>query len=114
MLAILFLWFSGDIQSVVPVGKECAITVDRSSAGVGHVGCHITGDGNDVRTEVKDSGDGTSEISYVLPQKGLYGIQVEYGGQQIPEGFFNQEVNFLLIFTSVLHRVIRWRYFVVF
>lgn len=93
------------MQSVVPVGKECAVTVDRSSAGVGCVRCHIAGDGIDVSTEVKDSGDGTSEISYVLPQKGLYSIQVEYGGQQIPEGFFNQEVSFLLIFTSV-HRAI--------
>lgn len=81
----------GEIKPVVAVGDEISVAVDKSLAGPGNVTCHIHGDGV-VKADVKDGEEeGRVRVKYALPKSGFYKAEMNFGGQPIHGGHFEQE-----------------------
>lgn len=85
--------FQAGIQTAVPVGQECVITVDSTEAGYGNVTCRIqSSTGGDVDIDIVPNPDGTHSLVYTPRAPGVYQINIKFGGQPVPNGDAVQEV----------------------
>ena len=79
---------------MVPVNKETFITVDAVEAGSGKVTCRIRSpNGADIDIDIIDKGDGTFTISFTPQFPGDYTIEIKFGGNLVPEGFYTVQVS---------------------
>ncbi|CAG7722272.1 unnamed protein product [Allacma fusca] len=71
------------------IGQEYCITVNAKNAGDGAVTCRIRStSGNDLDIEVEDNNDGTFSIYYTVKDEAEYTLNIKFGGQSVPEGFY--------------------------
>ena len=81
------------IRTTIAVGEECVININAAEAGIGNITCSISSSADtDVDISVIDNGDGTVSIVYTPQYPGAYSINIQFGGQPVPNGQFNQEV----------------------
>ncbi|XP_075219680.1 filamin A protein cher isoform X2 [Lycorma delicatula] len=79
------------IQKTVVSGEEYCITVNAKNAGRGNVTCRIrstSGSSSDLDIDIEDNGDDTFSIYYTLKEPGDYTLNIKFGGQPVPEGFY--------------------------
>ncbi|XP_061930042.1 filamin-A isoform X5 [Apis cerana] len=78
------------IQHTLAQGEEYCITVDTENAGRGAVTCRIrsTSGSEVVDIDIEDNGDGTVNIYYTVADAGDYTLNIKFGGQPVPEGFY--------------------------
>ncbi|CAK9811186.1 cher [Anthophora plagiata] len=78
------------IQHTLAQGEEYCITVDTENAGRGAVTCRIRSvSGSEVvDIDIEDNGDGTVNIYYTVADAGDYSLNIKFGGQPIPDGFY--------------------------
>ncbi|XP_039299021.1 filamin-A isoform X2 [Nilaparvata lugens] len=77
------------VQKTVASGEEYSITVNTKNAGRGNVTCRIRStSGSDFDIDIEDNGDDTFSIYYTLNEPGDYTLNVKFGGQPVPEGFY--------------------------
>ncbi|XP_059469559.1 filamin-A isoform X2 [Neocloeon triangulifer] len=79
------------IQNALTIGEEYCITVNTKGAGRGAVTCRIrsTSDsGSDLDIDIEDNGDDTFSIYYTVKDAGEYTLNVKFGGQPVPNGFY--------------------------
>ncbi|KAF4527938.1 hypothetical protein B566_EDAN012831 [Ephemera danica] len=90
------------IQNSLTIGEEYCITVNTKNAGRGAVTCRIrsTSDaGSDLDIDIEDNGDDTFSIYYTVKDAGEYTLNVKFGGQPVPNGFYTFTT---LFFKSML------------
>lgn len=78
------------LEKTLGTGESCCITVNTENAGNGAVTCRIKsvdGDG-DLDIDIVDNGDGTVSIYYTVKDAGEYTINIKFGGQTVPGGFY--------------------------
>ncbi|XP_020279518.1 filamin-A isoform X4 [Pseudomyrmex gracilis] len=78
------------IQHTLAQGEEYCITVDTENAGRGAVTCRIrsTSGSEVVDIDIEDNGDGTVNIYYTVADAGDYTLNIKFGGQPVPDGFY--------------------------
>ncbi|XP_017790600.1 PREDICTED: filamin-A [Habropoda laboriosa] len=78
------------IQHTLAQGEEYCITVDTENAGRGAVTCRIRSvSGSEVvDIDIEDNGDGTVNIYYTVADAGDYTLNIKFGGQPVPDGFY--------------------------
>ncbi|RZC35933.1 filamin-A [Asbolus verrucosus] len=70
-------------------GESYCITVNTENAGTGAVTCRIRStSGSDLDINIVDNGDGTVNIYYTVKDADDYTINIKFGGQPIPGGFY--------------------------
>jgi filamin len=70
-------------------GESYCITVNTENAGTGAVTCRIRStSGSDLDINIVDNGDGTVNIYYSVKDADDYTINIKFGGQPIPGGFY--------------------------
>ncbi|XP_044766045.1 filamin-A isoform X1 [Coccinella septempunctata] len=75
-------------------GESYCITVNTENAGQGAVTCRIRStSGSDLDINVVDNGDGTVSIYYTVKDSGEYTINIKFGGQPVPGGFYTFTVD---------------------
>ncbi|CAL8082481.1 unnamed protein product [Orchesella dallaii] len=76
-------------QKALTIGEEYCITVNAKNAGYGAVTCRIRStSGSDLDIDIEDNGDGTFSIYYTVKDAGEYTLNIKFGGQPIPDGFY--------------------------
>jgi len=48
---------------------------------------------SDVDIDIEDNGDGTFSIYYTVKDAGEYTLNIKFGGQSVPEGFYTFTVS---------------------
>ncbi|XP_057318837.1 filamin-A isoform X3 [Microplitis mediator] len=78
------------IQQTLAQGEEYCISVDTENAGRGAVTCRIrsTSGSEVVDIDIEDNGDGTVNIYYTVADAGEYTLNIKFGGQPVPNGFY--------------------------
>ncbi|XP_017775738.1 PREDICTED: filamin-A isoform X2 [Nicrophorus vespilloides] len=77
------------VQRNLSSGEEYRITVNTENAGIGAVTCKIRStSGSDLDINIFDNGDGTFTILYNVQDAGEYTINLKFGGQTVPGGFY--------------------------
>jgi len=76
----------GAVKPQLSVGEETFITLNKASAGLGQVTCHVinTSTSTEVKSQVIDNHDGTVTVKYTPTEPGQYTMDVKYGGVTIP------------------------------
>ncbi|XP_050519631.1 filamin-A isoform X3 [Diabrotica virgifera virgifera] len=70
-------------------GQPYHIIVNTEKAGAGKVTCKIKSvDGGDLDIDIVDNGDNTVTIYYNVADAGEYTINIKFGGQSVPGGFY--------------------------
>ncbi|XP_057654407.1 filamin-A isoform X1 [Diorhabda carinulata] len=70
-------------------GQPYHIIVNTENAGAGAVTCKIKSvDGGDVDINIVDNRDNTVTIYYTVQDAGEYTINIKFGGQNVPGGFY--------------------------
>ncbi|KAJ8917961.1 hypothetical protein NQ315_002656 [Exocentrus adspersus] len=71
-------------------GESYCVTVNTENAGNGAVTCRIKSvdGGGDMDINIVDNGDGTVSIYYTVQDAGEYTINIKFGGQTVPGGFY--------------------------
>ncbi|KAK6619966.1 hypothetical protein RUM44_006366 [Polyplax serrata] len=88
-------------RNLVP-GQENCIKVNAKNAGYGAVTCRIRStSGNELDTEVVNNGDGTHTIYYTVHDEGEYTMNLKFGGQPVPDGFYTFLVSFCWILSHI-------------
>uniref|UniRef100_A0A0L8H0B8 Calponin-homology (CH) domain-containing protein n=1 Tax=Octopus bimaculoides TaxID=37653 RepID=A0A0L8H0B8_OCTBM len=81
-------------EKTVMVKKETVITVDASQAGTGKVTCRIRdSNGHDIDIDIIENPDETFSIQFTPQFPGTYSISIQFGGQSIPDGKYQVEVD---------------------
>lgn len=52
--------------------------------------------------DIEDNGDGTVNIYYTVADAGDYTLNIKFGGQPVPEGFYTFTVSHHFLFTLFL------------
>ncbi|KAF7274400.1 hypothetical protein GWI33_012941 [Rhynchophorus ferrugineus] len=82
------------LEKTVCSGESYCITVNTEDAGNGDVTCRISSvndsdvDIFDRYINIVDNGDGTVSIYYKVEDAGEYTINIKFGGQTVPGGFY--------------------------
>ncbi|XP_076379060.1 filamin A protein cher isoform X4 [Megalopta genalis] len=78
------------IQRTLTQGEEQCITIDTVNAGRGAVTCRIksTSGSEVVDIDIEDNGDGTVSVYYTVADAGDYTLNIKFGGQPVPGGFY--------------------------
>ncbi|KAK9889074.1 hypothetical protein WA026_004346, partial [Henosepilachna vigintioctopunctata] len=77
------------VERTLVTGESYCITVNTENAGQGAVTCRIRStSGSDLDINVVDNGDGTVSIYYTVKDAGEYTINIKFGGQPVPGGFY--------------------------
>ncbi|XP_072402901.1 filamin-A isoform X4 [Diabrotica undecimpunctata] len=70
-------------------GQPYHIIVNTEKAGAGKITCKIKSvDGGDLDINIVDNGDNTVTIYYTVADAGEYTINIKFGGQSVPGGFY--------------------------
>uniref|UniRef100_V5GPF5 Filamin-A n=1 Tax=Anoplophora glabripennis TaxID=217634 RepID=V5GPF5_ANOGL len=71
-------------------GESYCVTVNTENAGTGAVTCRVKSadGGGDLDINIVDNGDGTVSIYYTVQDAGEYTINIKFGGQTVPGGFY--------------------------
>ena len=81
------LMSSEGLERMVQVNKQTTITVDASMAGTGKVTCRIKSQsGTELDIDIIENQDGTFNIVFTPNVEGDYTINIQFGGEPIPEG----------------------------
>lgn len=110
------------LNRTLTTGESYCITLDTEHAGQGAVTCRIRStsgryiisgsrmfcidnkiDFSDLDINVVDNGDGTVSIYYTVKDSGEYTINIKFGGQPVPGGFYTFTVSAELIHLINLH-----------
>ncbi|XP_048517320.1 filamin-A isoform X3 [Dendroctonus ponderosae] len=77
------------LEKTLSSGESYCITVNTENAGKGAVTCRIKSvNGSDLDINIVDNGDGTVSIFYTVEDAGEYTINIKFGGQTVPGGFY--------------------------
>ncbi|XP_066255182.1 filamin-A isoform X4 [Euwallacea similis] len=77
------------LEKTLSSGESYCITVNTENAGNGEVTCRIKSvNGSDLDINIVDNGDGTVSIYYTVEDAGEYTINIKFGGQTVPGGFY--------------------------
>ncbi|XP_015833310.1 filamin-A isoform X1 [Tribolium castaneum] len=77
------------VEKTICSGESYCITVNTENAGRGAVTCRIRStSGSDLDINIVDNGDGTFNIYYTVNDADDYTINIKFGGQPIPGGFY--------------------------
>ncbi|XP_063928955.1 filamin-A isoform X2 [Zophobas morio] len=77
------------LEKTLSSGESYCITVNTENAGTGAVTCRIRStSGSDLDINIVDNGDGTVNIYYTVKDADDYTINIKFGGQPIPGGFY--------------------------
>ncbi|KAL1493038.1 hypothetical protein ABEB36_011179 [Hypothenemus hampei] len=77
------------LEKTLSSGESYCITVNTENAGKGAVTCRIKSvNGSDLDINIVDNGDGTVSIFYTVEDSGEYTINIKFGGQTVPGGFY--------------------------
>ena len=86
---------------MVQVNKETVITVDASMAGDGKVTCRIRSKtGSELDIDIIENVDGTFSIVFTPSVEGDYSINIQFGGQPVPEGDYVVQVTTLTLYVN--------------
>ena len=97
------LMFSEGLQRMVQVNKETTITVDASMAGTGKVTCRIKSQsGTELDIDIIENDDGTFNIVFTPNVEGDYTINIQFGGEPIPEGNYIVQVSRVILTLSMM------------
>ncbi|CAH0562197.1 unnamed protein product [Brassicogethes aeneus] len=78
-------------EKTLQSGESYCITVNTENAGKGAVTCRIKSTNestSDLDIDIVDNGDGTVSIHYTVQDAGEYTINIKFGGQNVPGGFY--------------------------
>ncbi|CAH1121501.1 unnamed protein product [Ceutorhynchus assimilis] len=77
------------LEKSLSSGESYCINVNTEDAGNGAVTCRIKSlSGSDLDINIVDNGDGTVSIYYTVEDAGEYTINIKFGGQTVPGGFY--------------------------
>ncbi|XP_050314750.1 filamin-A isoform X2 [Anthonomus grandis grandis] len=77
------------MEKTLSSGESYCINVNTEDAGNGAVTCRIKSvNGSDLDINIVDNGDGTVSIYYTVEDAGEYTINIKFGGQTVPGGFY--------------------------
>ena len=99
--------FLEGFERMVQVNKTTTITVDASMAGTGKVTCRIKSQsGTELDIDIIENQDGTFNIVFTPNVEGDYTINIEFGGEPIPDGNYVIQVSCVTLTFCMLYIVL--------